>query len=196
MKHFKVFVLGFCLPLILAVLTGCLSIPEDINASSTAPASPEARPHPLYSGIDFERGIPAFIERWGGDYGTKVYEEEGVSYNGSVAMVTNNAGQGGGGIFDFYMKPNTVYKLTAWAKHSAKPSRPADIGIHYKPDPALDPVSFTIYFDNDKWEEGSVLITTGANVFATVFFIWKWDPDVYLYVDDIRLTEVGPAPIE
>jgi hypothetical protein len=179
MKYLGIFSRGFCLLAVAALLVGC---------SSTGGAGPK----PLLS-IDFEKGLPGNMQSWGEPAsGSSV--QDGVSHDGSRALVVRAGGEGGAGIVHglgtavLELQPKTTYKLSAWGKNSAAASPASEVGIKWKLNPMdSEEHSQFIFFEGDEWQEGSITFTTPLVLASAVFFIWKPDTEVEFYVDNVLL---------
>ncbi|MCL2264756.1 MAG: cellulase family glycosylhydrolase [Treponema sp.] len=132
---------------------------------------------PLLFNGDFEDKMNGW-QSWGGSS-----VGNGVSHNGSAALVVSAGGSGGAGQ-SMALKPNTAYNLSAWGKGNC------DIGIKYRlieNDP--NEHHNIITFNKNEWEQKSISFTTPKELFGQLFFIWKNDADPAFYLDDIVVSE-------
>ncbi|MCL2774111.1 MAG: cellulase family glycosylhydrolase [Oscillospiraceae bacterium] len=159
---------------------------DDAHGQLTAPVPDYSSDMPLLTNGDLENGFPGGWADWGG---TSI--QDGVSYNGSKAMVVASGATGGGGCA-MELKPNTTYTFTAWGKNDAKTTASTDVGIQYKlsaddPQNQYKIVSFT----TDQWVQKSVTFTTPAEMYSVSLFVWKPNAGVTFYLDDMTLTEAA-----
>jgi hypothetical protein len=137
---------------------------------------------PPFTNSDFENGFPGGWSDWGGSS-----IQDGVSYNGSKALVISKGAPGGGG-FSVELKPSTAYQFSAWGKNSAQTNSSTDVGIKYRSSPnAQQEQHHFVSFKGSTWEQKSVMFTTPAAIYGATFFLWKPDAGVAFYVDDLEL---------
>jgi hypothetical protein len=140
---------------------------------------------PSFANVDFESGLPRGWSDWGGSS-----VQDGVSYNGSKALTVKTGASGGGGC-SVELKPNTVYRFSAWGKNNVR-GNSSDAGFKYQVDPndSYEQHHF-ISFTGNEWEHKSITFTTSAVLFGPTFFVWKNAANVTFYLDDLELVEVS-----
>jgi hypothetical protein len=132
---------------------------------------------PLLSNGDFENGMDSW-QNWGGSSVV-----DGVSYNGSRALVVSSGAPGGSGQ-SLFLKANTTYTLSVWGRGAG------DVGVKYRLDED-DPFEHhnIISFSNNDWVQKTISFTTPSELFGPMFFIWKDSASAVLYLDDIVLSD-------
>jgi hypothetical protein len=141
---------------------------------------------PPFTNVDFEKVPPTGWSDWGGSS-----VQEGVSYNGTKALVVKSGASGGGGC-TVELKPNTVYQFSAWGKNSSRNNLSSDVGIKYQIDPNdLYEQYHAVSFTGSIWEQKSVTFTTPEVLYGPTFFVWKNAANVTFYLDDVELVELG-----
>ena len=156
----------------------------DNRGELTAPVSNYVLEDILFSKIDFEDGTPGGWGNWGGSS-----IQNGISYNGSKALVVA-AGAAGGGGFAMELQANTTYRISAWGRNNSPTSPPSDVGVKYRLSTTAPTEShFGLSFNGSTWEQKTRTFTTPSEFYGTTFYVWKNSPSAIFYLDDIELVK-------
>ena len=156
---------------------------QDNRGQLAAPIESGAAGGSLIDNGGFER-VMSDWEDWG-----RVSVVSGASYNSSKALKVWPGGAGGASLA-VKMKPNTIYRLSAYGKNDRVASPATTIGIKYKTS-ASSPYEqhHTINFHEDGWMWKSTIFNTPTQLYDAQFYIWKADEKATFLIDDIELIE-------
>jgi len=151
----------------------------------TAPVPEYTISGPLLVNGDFENGMPVGWANW---VGCSVVN--GVSHNGSKALVVA-AGAAGGGGCAMELKAGTKYKFTAWGRNNPSSTSGSDVGIKFRIDPNdSNEYHYNVSFTSDIWQQKSITFSTPAGgAYGATLFVWKNNTSAF-YLDDMELEEV------
>ena len=155
------------------------TIDGNFTATSVITNNP-AIPSSLLPNGDFEQGFTSW-NNWGG-----ASIDASSPHGGTNCLKIASGGAGGGGNF-ITLAPNTTYTFSAWGKCSATPSTPVAVGVQWDG----GATQYNLSFNSASYSYQTITFTTPASFSGTNAFIWKSDPAIEFYADDLFLVQGG-----
>lgn len=159
----------------------------DLNGAEIKP------PAVLVSNTGFEDGDPVNgnkLDQGWINFGTAYWDSTPANVKNGTFSVKVTAGAAGGLGQVIYLEPGGTYTLTAWGKNGAVPASASNVGIKYQTTfTGADTQVATLNFTKTGFEQQSATFTLPSEIAGVFLFIYKNDPNVDFWIDDIQIAK-------
>lgn len=142
---------------------------------------------PWLSNGGFESNLDEWI-----NFGGAEVENNSLHLVKGQKSVRINSGSASGCGQPIYIHPDTEYVFTAWGKNSRTPTISSDIAIRYKTPTGAETVQ-ALNFTETSFTQKKREFKTPPQLVEAFLFIYKNDPNIIFYADEIQLLTTKEA---
>jgi hypothetical protein len=136
-------------------------------------------------------GFESNLDEWINFGGAEVENSPPHLVRGQKSVRINSGSASGCGQ-PIYLQPDTEYVFTAWGKNSRTPTTSSDIAVRYKTPTGAETVQ-ALNFTETSFTQKKREFRTPTQLVEAFLFIYKNDPNVIFYADEIQLLTASEA---